>query len=342
MNSNGCGEQPWPNSLGRPRIEVSLPLLFSIPPLRIARLLFELRPAAPLHLPPEVRGNVLRGAFGTVFQRSVCLPGCPGVSACSRRDLCAYAMLFEPQWRVAGPNKRIAEAPRAFLFRPPRHPDPAFGPDAPLRFELRLFGQAIEVFPFFLNAFQQISRQGLQGVSVALSSVHALDWAGSPQAALLAGNKAALAQPFVFTLEDLPIPPLPSGPVQIDFLSPTWLRHQRQDQDVPTLEALACRLRDRLAFLLQLYEQHEWQADYGTIGRLAAGARTISARGAWRQCLRRSSHTGQIMPLAGFAGTVSYENIHPAVWPLLVIGQQIHVGRQAVWGSGEYRLVSDP
>ena len=45
--------------------------LYTPPPLRVARLLFELEPQTHLYLPLEIRGNVLRGAFGTIFQRVV-------------------------------------------------------------------------------------------------------------------------------------------------------------------------------------------------------------------------------------------------------------------------------
>jgi hypothetical protein len=248
-------------------------------------------------------------------------------------------MLFEPQWRVQSANFGASDAPRGFLFRPTQHPDPDFSPDQPLHFELRLFGQAIEVFPFFIHAFQSFVRQGLHGTPVHLASVQTLDWSGASRGELVSEDKVTRAKPLVLNLGDLHPPRLPEGPLRIDFLTPTWLRHDRKDQRIPTLEALVCRLRDRLSFLSLLYEGQEWQADYGAIGRLAAEAETVFCHGKWQQSPRRSSRTGQVMPLAGFLGTIAYEKVHPALWRLLVIGQEIHVGRYTVWGNGAYSLV---
>jgi hypothetical protein len=43
--------------------------------------------------------------------------------------------------------------------------------------------------------------------------------------------------------------------------------------------------------------------------------------------------------MAGFLGTIVYEKVHPALIRLLIIGQEIHVGRYTVWGNGAYRLI---
>lgn len=314
---------------------------YTTPPLRVARLLFELRPAARLHLPVEIRGNVLRGAFGTVFKRAVCQPGCPGAATCPNRDSCPYAMLFEPQWGVQSPENKDRDAPRGFLFRPTQDPDHDFGPDQPLHFELRLFGHAIEMAPFFINAFHSFARQGLHGTPVHLSSIQTLDWTDSPRGELVSEGRVTRITPLILRLGDLRPPRPPEGTVRIDYLTPTWLHHDHKDQRIPTLEALVCRLRDRLSDLSQLYEGREWQADYGAMGRLAAEAEIVRCHGEWHKGQRRSSRTGQVMPLAGFLGTIVYEKVHPALIRLLVIGQEIHVGRYTVWGNGAYRLIHD-
>jgi hypothetical protein len=313
--------------------------IYETPPLRVVRLLFELWPTKRLYLPVELRSNVLRGAFGTVFQRTVCQPDCPGASLCPRRETCAYAMLFEPKWRVASQDFGAADAPRAFLFRSTRDLDPNFGPNRPLRFELRLFGQAVDVFPFFINTFQTLARCGLDGVPFRLASVQTLDWQGESRAALVTAGKVTGARPFLLRLDEIESPLLPQGPLRIDFLTPTWLRYEKQDQPVPTLPALVCRLRDRLSFLSLLYEEQEWIADYAAIAALAAQARILGHSGQWLEIDRDSSRTGQTTPLDGFLGWVVYDNVHPALWRLLAMGQEVHAGRHAVWGNGAYRLV---
>jgi hypothetical protein len=314
-------------------------MLFEAPKLRMVRLRFELAPESPLHLPLEERGNVLRGAFGTVFRQTVCTPDCSGAVKCPRRETCAYAMLFEPGWRAGAARFGVGDAPRPFVFRPPLDPNPHFGRERPLFFELRLFGQAIEVAQFFIHAFQALALVGFQGRRVHLASVYSLDWDDTLDKALVLDGATTRNLPLILGFEELCGKRCLVGPLRIDFLTPTWLRHAGADQRVPSPEALIYRIRDRLSFLSLIYEGREWQADYGSIGKLARQIHLSYAEGGWAELSRRSTRTGQVMPMSGFVGTAIYENLPPALWPLLVVGQEIHVGRFAVWGNGAYSLV---
>ena len=193
----------------------------------------------------------------------------------------------------------------------------------------------------FIQTFLSLAQQGLNGKPVHLQSVHTLDWSDAPRGALVSDGQLTRVQPFILSFADYRFPPNPHTPIRIDFLTPTCLRHDDQDQRIPTFHALICRLRDRLSSLSKLYESQPWQADFGAIDKLAAEAEILFCHGGWQHGSRRSSKTGQTMPLAGFLGTVVYEKVHPALWRLLNFGQEVHVGSQTVWGSGAYRVVLD-
>lgn len=313
--------------------------LYSAPPLRMARLAFELRPKEELRLPVEMRSNVLRGTFGSIFQRAVCRPDCPGAQNCNHRAECAYAMLFEPDWRTAGHEFRRGEAPRPFLFRPSREDDPVFSPTRPLCFELRLFGQAIAVAQFFVYAFQQLARNRLYGCPVDLTTVRSLDWSGSTACLLISDGVLTGSNPFSLAFSDFPQDP-DAGAVSlgIEFVTPILLKDRSVDLRIPTFPALIKRLRDRIAALCRLYEDHEWQADFAGIGRSAEVAFTENVTGTCQSYNRVSSRTGQKMPLEGFQGIVYYRNISSVLLSLLRIGEQLHVGRHAVWGHGQFHV----
>jgi hypothetical protein len=310
-------------------------MLYSVPPLRIARLLLELRPERTLHLPPEQRGNVLRGAFGTIFQRQVCGANCPGAATCPRRDECAYAQLFEPRC-PAGAGFGAETAPRGFLFRPPLSQDPEFGANRPLRFELRLFGKAMGWAEHFLRTFQLFARYGLADRAVHLQSVHTLDWQGTSQGALVKEGRITGLTPFPLTFEPFTSTCNSGEFAKIEFLTPTWLREGGRDLRVPTVSGLAQRARDRISMLCRVYADREWQANFGGIGRAACQSTILDWDGSWVQPGRTSTRTGEIMPMGGFVGVVRCAKIEPALWPLLFMGQELHVGRHAVWGHGWY------
>jgi hypothetical protein len=311
-------------------------MLFAVPPLRVARLSVELRLGQRLHLPLEQRGNVLRGAFGGIFQRLVCDPSCPGAATCPRSQECAYAQLFEPRW--PGDAIRAGEAPRGFLFRPPLTRDPEFGPHRPLRFELRLFGKAVASAELFLRTFQLFAQHGLADRAVRLESVQSVDWAGAPHATLVQEGHITQERPFVLGVEPFMDAGHASSIAAFEFLTPMWLRDGGRDLRVPTFAGLIQRVRDRISMLCRIYEGQEWLADFGAIGRSADRATTLDWDGNWVQPGRVSTRTGQTMPMGGFQGTITCDGIYPELWPLLLIGQEIHAGRHAVWGDGWYRV----
>jgi hypothetical protein len=92
--------------------------------------------------------------------------------------------------------------------------------------------------------------------------------------------------------------------------------------------------------LCRLYEELEWQAGFAAIGQAADKATVCDWEGGWVEYSRPSTRTDEEMPLAGFRGTISCKGIDPRLWPLLRIGEEIHVGRQVVWGHGLFQISS--
>jgi len=310
--------------------------MLPIAPLRIVRLLIELRTESPLLLPLEQRGNALRGAFGRIFQRQVCEPDCPGTATCSRREECPYAQLFEPRW-PDGARHPAEAAPRGFLFRPPLGRDPEFGPKRPLRFELRLFGRAIESTEYFLRTFRLFAHHGLADQPVGLCSAETLDWAGASRGALVQDGCFTNLLPHVLGFEPLAGASPPCTAV-LRFVTPVCLKHERRELRVPTLVGLATRVYSRLRDLSRFYEGHEWQLDFSAVNAGASVTRMLDWDGRWVEWGRTSTRTGQTMPMSGYLGTVAYSGISPELWSLLRVGQEIHAGSHTVWGHGWYSL----
>ena len=52
------------------------------------RARFRFRSAGSIYFPPYKSGNILRGAFGGIFRRLVCVPGCQDAKTCAVRATC--------------------------------------------------------------------------------------------------------------------------------------------------------------------------------------------------------------------------------------------------------------
>lgn len=302
----------------------------------MARIACELRPKGILRIPVEERGNLLRGAFGELFRRLVCLPACESYERCPRAGVCPHQLLFAPRWE-AGAQFGVETPPRAFLFRSMLDPEPEFSPDRPLRFELRLFGNAIEAAHLFLRAFALWADHGDRKRRVRLASAFALDRDGRTSSQLIDDGRLTGATAIRFNFDHCFAGPA-GRTTTIEYLTPMWLKESGQDVRVPTIAALVQRIRDRLSLLCRFHEGMEWEAPFAEIGERAEQARNLKCEGEWLHRTRFSSRTDKAMPMCGFVGKVTCGDIDPALWPLLRIGEEIHAGRFAVWGQGWYSI----
>jgi len=303
----------------------------------MVRLRLEMRPRTSVNLPQWRRGEVLYGAFGTILRRTACDAACPGAESCPRRAECVYARLFEPAIPI-GRHFGETGARKAFLFRAPLDDDSEFTARRPLRFELRLFGNAIDSWRVFVDIFRRLSSTGLADRAVDLASVLSLDWNGTTARILFDEQHLTGAEPIQLDFASFTDESAPGRRAKIEFLTPTLLKDRRTQLRIPTLAALVRRLRDRISLLSLLWEGNEWQADYKAIGDLAEEGVMEKFEGGWSTHDRHSTRTRRDMPVEGFRGSVFYDCVDPQLWPLLRIGQEIHVGQHAVWGNGQYRL----
>src|SRR5437867_3249098 len=129
--------------------------------LEIVRLLFRLEAMEPLIVPRENKGNVLRGAFGTVFKQICCGVACTRCAVSPMRDHCAYAAIFEPSPPPGSDRlSNLQDIPRPFVFRPPSDATNRYERGDPFEFELLLFGKATDYFPYFIVAFRELTESG--------------------------------------------------------------------------------------------------------------------------------------------------------------------------------------
>ncbi|HEX8986286.1 MAG TPA: hypothetical protein VF767_12655, partial [Bryobacteraceae bacterium] len=49
-----------------------------------------------IYFPPGKSGNIVRGAFGTIFRQLLCAEKCHNARECEQRSTCPYARIFEP------------------------------------------------------------------------------------------------------------------------------------------------------------------------------------------------------------------------------------------------------
>src|ERR1043165_5370437 len=131
-----------------------------LPLLRCARLHLVVACVDRLRL-SGFAGATLRGGFGHVFKKTVCIWPPGDCQRCLLRHTCAYPYIFETSPPPGAQKLRnLDQVPRPFVIEPPDG-RAFFEAGETFAFGVGLFGRAIDYLPYFVFTFQRLGEQGL-------------------------------------------------------------------------------------------------------------------------------------------------------------------------------------
>lgn len=291
-----------------------------------------------IYFPPLKSGNILRGAFGSIFRSLACLPGCTDTASCYLRNECAYARIFEPLSAGNGPSG-LEHRPRPFVFRAAHLDGRAIAPNDRFFFDLHVFLTADPSFSHFVAAFERLAQEGVgpHRGRAELESVWQLDANHMPATEVYRqgefpnpNNLRAFKHPLTFD----------GSPVHrliVRFLTPTELKTEEGIAAKPDFPVLFSRTRDRISTLRALYGAGAVDVDFRAMGDQARCVNMVRCDVKHVTASRRSARTGQVHPLGGFMGEAEYQGNLAEFLPFLRAAEWTGVGRQTVWGKGEIR-----
>ncbi len=299
---------------------------------------FRFRALEHVVFPPGKAGNILRGAFGTIFQRMACMPDCSDAQSCAGASSCPYARVFEPrqEWvDTLGPSG-VADWPRPFAFRAVHLDGRRVEPGEEFWFDLVLFDEPANTLPYFVMTFREVARSGLGPGRGRAELVGVTGLPGG--AAVFDGNRFHRESIQGLRL-DLAAAGEPCGSVRLRFTTPTELKSGGQPVSRPEFGVLFRRLRDRVSNLRAFYQGGPLEIDFTSLAAEADRTRIVECRLREQVERRWSSRTHQRHPLGGFAGEVEYEGELGPFLGFLRAGEWTGVGRQTVWGKGCFELM---
>jgi hypothetical protein len=306
-------------------------------PFPVARYRLEFETERALHL-PEYAGSALRGVFGHALRRLACVTRERDCKRCALYRRCPYPQIFETP---PPPEARrvYSEIPHPFVVEPPPWGTREHAPGSVLRFHLVLIGPALRQLPLVLAAWQRALAGGVGPADGAARLLRV--WAeGVPDPVLpdpraeLAAHTAALP---------LPRPDAAPSAVTLEFTTPLRLKRDGHALGVGSLtpQDLLMALVRRVADLAEMHLGVRLGWDFPALKRAAAQVQGRKALD-WRDWTRYSQRQQQAMTLGGAVGHWHLAGDLRPFWPLLYLGQWLHVGGKATFGLGRYDLSFHP
>ncbi|QJA06823.1 CRISPR system precrRNA processing endoribonuclease RAMP protein Cas6 [Thermosulfurimonas marina] len=279
--------------------------------------------------------SALRGAFGRALKRLSCVArrrkSCLG---CPLAQGCAYGYLFEtPRPPEADRLRKYPFVGHPFAFAPPF----PYEKKNPLRLRMTLVGQALRFFPHVVLALEALGHAGLGRNRVPLRLLSVKEE--------LTGRDL-YREGEIQNPEPIPAPenlPLAPETLTLHFLTPTALRFSRRLVRPEALEfhILVRNLLRRASMLSYFHVGRPLEIDFKG---LITQAEKISRGGQdlrWVRFKRRSARTGEVHPLEGFTGRVSFRGPLRPFLELLWLGTYIQVGRHTSFGFGHFKASAD-
>ena len=300
--------------------------------LSITRLHLTVRAEGPLQLPPYA-GSMLRGAFGHALLSLSPLPHTDG-KPCALQANCPYCQIFAAPPLPAHSLQKFSHMPQPYVIEPPAAGEQRLASGQQFGFSLVLVGKALERLPTVLQAWDRALRQGLGRFNTPCALLQVEQ--EKHQMPLSPGHSSLSNLNF-----SLPAAPALGTQAVLRFHTP--LRLQVQGKPVRAAQLSARDLLVGLARRHQLLcDVHLGAAapqhDFALLSAQAAAIDLHAPGLRWFDWGRYSQRQQQEMQLGGLQGEVALRGDLAPFAELLHRGQWLHVGKNASFGLGGYRL----
>jgi hypothetical protein len=292
-------------------------------------------------------GAALRGALYEALARHFCSEPFAENVPSYHKETCPVCWLLAAEDQHA---KRGQNIPRPLTLQPPLNRY-HFPPNSQMSFGMSLVGRARDMLPYVARAVQRMGDIGVgrgrgRFKLLAIEEVHPL-----LDTSRTLMDRRTVKQP---TLQVTPsvvhevAEQLPKHAITLELLTP--MRLMANDGLVRRIDpaVFVQRLIERCQNLAEHYAEvlreegparSDWLAAQTTLLEAARQLRVGYDDTQWVEAFSGSRRTGRVSPIGGLIGRVRWEGELNSLLPWLLWGVSLHVGKNAVKGSGYYRIV---
>lgn len=304
---------------------------------RLARYRMSLTALSPISMPPYA-GSTYRGGFGQAFRKMVCTQGPIDCRDCTLKSVCPYPYIFETTpFEGAQQLRTYGDVPRPFVIDPlETRGDYQRGES--LTFQLTLIGRAIDYLPYFILSFRELGELGIGKRRGQFQLTQVLTDGGE---SLYDSNTQMvnnLNNTLSFDEVRQEADALSTNQLTVHLLTPTRITHKGELTDELPFHVFWRRLIGRISALAYFHCGESLELDFKGLIEKAMTVETTKTTLRWHDWTRYSSRQNRKMQLGGLIGSVRYAGDLEEFTPFLALGAFLHVGKNATFGLGKYRL----
>ncbi|MGC8976042.1 MAG: CRISPR system precrRNA processing endoribonuclease RAMP protein Cas6 [Candidatus Ratteibacteria bacterium] len=295
------------------------------------KLEFLLKPINQITL-SSFKGSTIRGGFGYSFKKSICTQKIKECERCLIFENCLYIKLFEPKIFDIGKRKEI---PRPFVIEYPSDKKTIYKENEKLKFNLILFGNSINFFPYFFISFLNLGNEGIgkereKFIIDEISQIYPV-----------------VKKIFKFTSEKIEIPEIKKveykkgnlGKIKLKFITPAKIKHYGKLISIPEFHMLIKAILRRTYLILKYWCDFDGKIDFNEIIERSKEIKISKCDLRWYDYERYSTRQKERLKHGGIIGEIEYKGEIGDFLPLLEVGSHIHIGKNTSFGLGHYIIL---
>ncbi|MBD3181139.1 CRISPR system precrRNA processing endoribonuclease RAMP protein Cas6 [Candidatus Poribacteria bacterium] len=308
--------------------------------LEIAKFAFHLQAEESGYL-PSYKGSTLRGGFGYIFRSVVCSNNKSDCKECKSRKDCAYSYIFETSpTDIDEKFSGYSDIPRPFVIESDENRNRYFEVGNRLQFDLILIGKAIDYLPYFIFSFDELGSKGLgrDRTSFILQEVCGFDF------------EKKQWEPIYYPEEKFLKAELPTvkagqlafesqNKLKLQFITPTRIKYRGKYICDLEFHVMMRNLLRRISLMMIFHGGIEPDFDFNDLITKAKEIDVSQWDLGWQDWNRYSTRQKTRMKLGGFTGDVEYMGDISNFITFIALGELIHIGKNATFGLGKYKVM---
>ena len=315
---------------------------------RLAKLRFVLKPNDFIKL-SNFAGSSLRKDFISLFKQIACLDLNNICSnGCVKKKDCPYSILFEDGVTMSDKViKQFQNPPKPFIFDSPLKGKTLFSRNEELYFDLILMGNALSFFPYFLATMRRLGEVGMgwNHGKFKLTKIIAYDLVKDSTAAVfdfttsdpdinqeVSFSLGQLYEKYTTEYDDI-------QEVELSILTPLRMKRLCNDNWHLIFRTLVKNILTRVSNIAFAFCDFEEFYQFPDLINEANSVRIVEENLIWEDWRNpRLRNKNPNSKLGGYHGTIKYKGDIAQYWPILRLGEIVHIGKNTSFGLGRIKV----